>query len=119
MPSFPFTASLRLGAEVAPQDARVRTSMDVGPPQMRRRYTAAVQGIRGTLVLTDAQREDLEAFYRDDLDEGVLPFDWDDPRDGSTQSFRFASPPVFRCQTGHSTLSARLWEASLDLEILP
>ena len=83
------------------RDNCVRTSMDVGPPKVRRRATAAPQLIRGTQVLTSTQVGSLRSFYRDTLNDGSTSFNWTHPTSGSTGvEVYFAAPPVLTALGG-------------------
>ena len=113
LPQTPF-----LGLRDQRQDARLRTEMDVGPAKMRRRHTAAVRNITATTLLTGTQRATFDTFYKTTLSEGALAFDWVDPVDGTTTSFRFVSPPPFEVVKGGTT-ATRLWRLTMNLEILP
>jgi hypothetical protein len=55
-------------------DARTRTPMDVGPPKVRRRVSAAPQPVAGVIRCTQAQSARLERFWDEELQGGVLPF---------------------------------------------
>ena len=67
-----------------------RTPMENGPVKTRRRFTAASRMVSGeTSLLTDAQIDTFETFYRDEIGDGALPFDAVSPRTGLTHSYRF------------------------------
>lgn len=91
----------------------VRTPMDAGPAQTRRRYTAAVRPLRVTIPLTRAQVALLDTFYTDTLEGGALEFTWTHPRTQSVVTLRFVSPPQPVPDSG------AWWRAELDLEVLP
>lgn len=93
-------------------DNLLRSSMDVGPAKVRRRTTANVGPTSGQMLLTYAQKQILEDFYRDDLFDGALPFDFPD-WDETVREFRFTRPPSF-INTGGDQ-----WMVSLNLERLP
>lgn len=96
----------------SPPDNTIRTKMDVGPPKMRRRGTAAARPIRGTLLMTDAQLATFDTFYDSTLDSGADRFDWTHPRSGSSVEFRFVSPPSYSAR-------GRRWVVTVDMEIMP
>jgi len=98
--------------ETAPEE-RLRTNMDVGPPKMRRRFTAGVRNVEIPLVLTTAQSTTLMDFYTTTLTGGVGAFDWKLTRTGDTVSFRFVEPPKIEA------LEPNVWKTALSLEILP
>lgn len=100
------------------QDTKVRSNVDVGPAIMRQRYTANVRNLDVPITLTTAQRVIFETFYNTTLNKGVLPFDWTDPIDGSTKSFRFrdTKAPTFDLHEGGTV---QRHDTTLALEILP
>lgn len=120
--------------ETAP-DLVIRTKMDAGPAKVRRRFTAGVRPIEGTLVLSDDQVIVLDNFFLSDCQGGALGFTWTFQRewrdtdlvtdtDVSTdtdilaQAFapttmRFVKPPLYQ------DLGAGNYEVTLALEIMP
>jgi len=115
--------ALHLGATETAQKAFLRTQMDAGPYKQRGRFTAAVRYLSGTMLLTQAQRQTFDTFYRSTLGYGSDAFDWHDPVDGSVVSMRFVEVPAFTAVNGGGTGSpgaaASLWSVDLQLEILP
>jgi hypothetical protein len=97
---------------------KTRSNNDVGPANQRRRYTAAVRNINVPMVLTEDEREIFEAFYANDLDEGVLSFNWQDPLGGATVAMRFRGDDGPDWQ-GSGGGDFKTWSATLELEILP
>lgn len=103
-----------------------RSSNDTGPANQRKRYTAAVRKISTPFSCNNTQRIIFDAFWDDDLEGGVLSFNWTDPVSNATVSFRFIAtePPEWRGEVGadanaldHDTV--KRWSTSLMLEILP
>ena len=102
-------------------DARLRTSMDTGLSKMRQRFTTTWREIRAPIVLTGAQRVIFDDFYINELQEGSLRFDWDDPTtDASPVTFRFAGQggPEWKLEVGGDP-DDRVWVGILTLEIVP
>lgn len=101
-------------------DALVRTQMSAGPAKVRRRHGAAVRNVTVPLILTGAQRQTYDTFYKTTLKNGSLQWDWKDPVDGAVISFRFVSAAQFILRKGGTT-ATRLWEVAqgMALEILP
>ncbi len=95
-------------------DTLLRTEMDVGPAKVRRRSTAAVRPVAVSIQCDADQIATLDAFVRDDLRDGALPFDWLLPRTQATVTFRFVRPPLWRPIT-----AGVLWLAVLELEVMP
>jgi hypothetical protein len=100
-------------SEQAPNTV-IRTTMEAGPPKMRRRFTAGIRNIECQLRLTSAQTDTLDLFFETTLAGGSLSFDWKHPRTGATVTFRFVEPPSYG-----AVARGTLWWASLKLEILP
>lgn len=100
------------------KSAKLRSSVDVGPALVRRRYTAAIRNLDIPMTFTNEQRQAFDAFYIDDLAEGSLSFDWTDPVDGATITMRFRTDdgPQFTSVSGGSS---KRWDATLQVEVLP
>lgn len=90
------------------------TGMDAGPPKFRRRFSVDTRYMDAELELDGTQRATLETFYSTTL-QGIGEFDLQDPADGATQSWRFASRPRFRLHVGHDTATKRRWTATFRL----
>lgn len=56
---------------------------DMGPPKVRRRFTAVTRELNGILVMTYDELAALETFVADELVGGSLPFTFSDQRGGS------------------------------------
>ena len=110
---------LLAGASESRQKGRLTTQMDVGTPKMRRRFTAVSRYIKGAIIVDGAQQATLDTFWETTLAEGVKQFDWKDPKDASTKSFRFRSEIDYENVQPEATTTKRLWRAVLDLELLP
>lgn len=94
MPTWPsglsFIASPNGFRRTGPIANVIRTPMDAGPVKTRRRFTAAPREISGeTDLLTDAQVATFETFFTDDLEDGALSFEADDPVSGVEKTYRF------------------------------
>lgn len=121
MPSWPSSLPLlgQIGAQLADDDSVVEFAPDTGPTQRRNRSTAITQSLSYTMTLTGAQLATLNAFYRTDLRNGALSFDWLDPTDDTAAVVRFKSPPEKTARVGGADTSKRLWIVKLSLEIQP
>ena len=91
----------------------IRTSMDLGPPKVRRRDTAGVRPMVFKMKMSTAQVATLETFFEDDLSSGVMPFYYTHPRTGATVSIQFIVPPRIRAADG------RWWAVDMNVLILP
>lgn len=82
MPSWPATlpAIEKEGYSETPPDTSISTTMEAGPPKVRRRASAGVRKLIAPLTLSKAQTQILDDFYVTTLAGGVLPFDWTHPR---------------------------------------
>lgn len=120
MPAWP--ASLPqdqfLGLTDQDVDAVIRTEMDAGPPSRRRRYTAVIRNVSVQLIVTGAQRQTFDTFFRTTIAGGATAFDWEDPVTDATVSFAFRSPPRWRLRAG-GNINDRVWDTTLELEIQP
>lgn len=113
MPSWPSG----LPQKVAPDQYRElppfavgRHEMDAGPPKTF--GTGETEGRRYSvrLDLTTAQAEILDVFYRFNLRDGELTFDWVEPRSQVPQTFLLMQEPVY------ARVSGDIWQASLVME---
>lgn len=85
-----------------------------GPPKSRRRYTAAIQSVPCSVRLTAAQLATFETFFRDDLQQGALAFDWS-VRGDAARSARYR----FTAEYQLTHLGGPNWQAELPLIRLP
>lgn len=120
MPTWPTSLpqSLNIDGYVEGQESNVvRTSMDVGPDFVRRRYTALKRMAAGSMILTDAQYTTLLTFFNTTLRGGSLAFDW------HPQGKHNASPQVIYSMRFLSTPSRRVverhFQVDMSFEILP
>lgn len=95
------------GYEETAPDVIKRTPMDAGPAKVRRRFSANVRPVKGTMVLSGTQKASLDTFFETTIAGGALAFDW------QAKSWRFVEPPAF------SPIALNLWEVRLSLEVLP
>ena len=109
-----------VGAGRAPVDATLRANPEVGAPIRRRRFTAIPIVLPSwTTIIDGTQYQTLMTFHDTTLNNGSLPFDWDDPLDGTLVSMAFQSPPSAICIRPNATEADRLWRVTLDLYIEP
>lgn len=99
------------------QEIAIRTSVAQGRPRVRKRFSKPVRTFTVALEpCTLAQKQTLDAFWRDDAAGGAISFDWFHPTENvSTVSMRFASSITWRQLGGLSTL----YRAEFSLEVLP
>ena len=95
-------------------DNLIRSSVDAGPEKRRRRVTAAVRPLVGRMIMTSSQLDVLEAFFRSDIGDAALSFDFPTPRDpGATLTVVFSSPPSWTNPGGDN------YDVTLEMEIQP
>lgn len=75
-----------------PPDVLLETRMDIGPPKVRRRFSAGVRPLKITMLMTTTQVATLDAFFVTTLLGGALTFDMDDPRTESSNTYRMGIP---------------------------
>ena len=95
------------------KDSVIRTKMDAGPVKTRPRYTKEQMLISGKLRLDFTQKQELDIFYKYNLSNGSLPFQWKDPISEQDMIFRFTEPPKYSPEGGQSLI------AELSLEEIP
>ena len=91
-------------------ETAIRTSMDIGPAKVRRRFTKPIDTLRVTINLTTSEQEDLYFFYNTDLNGGVTTFELDHPITGDLTVFRFTSAPQVTHLGGGNFRASMEWE---------
>ena len=92
----------------------LRSDMDNGPATVRRRSSALVVPTTIRLLLTTDQVHTLRIFWQRTLEHGILPFEWDRPRDGE--------PIIARMASGLSISAAgsgELWSVTFTIDQMP
>lgn len=77
IPFWPSDLPQRLGIEGYGQglaDGRLRTSMEAGPPKMRRRFSSAAKPVQGQFLGFANDHARLERFWNEETGGGSLPF---------------------------------------------
>jgi len=91
----------------------IKSNMDAGPAKVRRRFTAGVTPVSGTMILTAAQLVILDTFYNTTLLGGSLRFSWTKPPAHTVAcEMRFTEVPNW-------TKVEEEYEVSLSFEVLP
>lgn len=94
-PSWPVSLPafvMRPGYSEKPGDTTMETPMDSGATKTRRKGTADIRRFTTAMQMTAAQFDDFEGFWRDDLAQGSLPFDWVHPRTRAATTLIFRKP---------------------------
>lgn len=101
------------------QDRTVRFKVDVGPDIVRRRATAAIQTVNIKLKLKGTQLATFQAFFRDTLAAGSLPFTWKHFQTGNVIDYRFtAQTPVEQPRAPRQS-GTEYWDVTFQLETVP
>ena len=66
----------------------IRSTVDIGEAKMRRRYTKPMFNETWAMQLTPAQVTEFVRWFDDDIDSGVLRFDFVDPITNVTGEYR-------------------------------
>src|SRR5688572_12622480 len=90
-------------------ETKVSDQSEVGAPRRRNRFTRSLARFSFTLLLTDAQKDMLLAFYDDDLVRGVEAFNWTHPTTDVIYEASMPSRPAPKHLTGD------LWTADIDI----
>ena len=98
--------------EVFPNNT-IRSDMEVGPAKVRKRATSAPTKYKMSFEMDNTDINTLETFYRTTINEGADTFEMDDPRNGTTETFRMIGPPEI------SALSPIYYRANINMEKLP
>ena len=101
------------GLQSQDQDAVIKTDMDTGPQKRRLRFTAAVENISGSIVMSMEQLDIFRTFYRTTIKRGAMRFKMMHPITCELKEFRIKTPPSF-APSGNG-----LWIVTLDMEALP
>lgn len=90
--------SMQRGYREAPRTNVVRTEMDVGPPQSRRRSTTDNFDVSVPLIVSDEQKAAILDFYNNTLENGSLEFQKTDFADtsGTDYIYIFVAEPQFQ-----------------------
>lgn len=100
-------------SEILP-DPSIRTSMEQGPPKVRRRSTGVVRKFGVALPLMTGEQTDIfENFFENECSFGSIAFDWVHPRKGTAASCRIIGGSVSIAPMGAN------FRVSFELEVLP
>ncbi len=94
--------------------------MSAGPPKARRRYTARWETWSILLRFTRLQLETFNAFHRDTVQAGALPFEWRHPETGNQIDFRFiGDPPQKKANAPRNAGKTDVWDVEFQLMTIP
>jgi hypothetical protein len=95
------------------QSLIISTDMEVGPPKTRKRLTANFTPIKGSIIVTKAQRAIFLTFFHSTIAGGAIKFTWEHPITGSTVKMKIIGPPKI------TPLGGDYFKIDMDLHILP
>jgi hypothetical protein len=101
------------GFEETEATLTLRSSIDAGPPKVRRRFTAGIGQITCRYTLDRTLLLTLSDFYLGPAAGGAVAFEWFHPRRQVTVMVRFREPVAYRPE------APELWTATVALEVLP
>jgi hypothetical protein len=93
-------------------ETTIRSSMDIGPEKVRRRFTRPIDKMKISFDVDSDQYEDLLFFFNTTVNGGVTPFDYTHPITQDPISVRFTGPPAI------SPLGGLLFRATMEWEIM-
>ena len=96
-------------------DNLIQSSVDVGIPKTRPRFTVQFEPVRGAILVDANEKQILKNFYVTTLSFGSKRFNWIDPVDKTPAEFKFTSPPSFASFNNSPTK----FVATLSLNKLP
>ena len=101
------------GYEEVEPDNVIRSQTSIGPGIVRRRTTANVVEITGTMFMSSAQKTSFKTFYGVTTLSGTLVVTFPDPNGGSPLTVRIVGRPTYAAAGGD------YWRVSLKIEVLP
>jgi hypothetical protein len=101
--------------QITPPQGAIRTDMETGKAYQRRRFTAAVQPVRGKMWLDATQYSTLLNFWENTTAMGALEFEWVHPITGAPAIFRFIATETPQI----TVVSGDIYQVQLNLEIIP
>ena len=92
----------------------IKSEMDAGPAKVRRRFTAGVAPVSGTMIMDATELAALDTFYNTTLLGGSLRFSWTKPPAHSVAcEMRFTEPPTW------TAIEPGMYQVSMSFEVLP
>lgn len=101
------------GFQITDRDDTLTSEMDIGPAKKRPRTTDSIEDLTGVIFIDATQYSILQAFYRQTLGKGSLPFLMPHPITREQVTVRFTAPPKY------DPLGGVKFQATLSMEILP
>jgi hypothetical protein len=102
------------GYSQSPPNVTIKSEMDAGPAKVRRRFTAGVEPVSGTMIMDATELAALDTFYNTTLLGGSLRFSWTKPPAHSVAcEMRFTEPPTW------TAIEPGMYQVSMSFEVLP
>lgn len=95
------------------QNLIISTDMEVGPPKTRRRLTANSTPVKGSIIVTKAQRAIFFTFFHSTIAGGAIKFTWEHPITGTTVKMKIIGQPKI------TPLGGDYFKIDIDFHILP
>ena len=83
------------------EDNVIRSTVDIGKPKRRRRYTASRETFNGSFIVDATGYAVFKAFFDTTLAAGSLPFTHDHPITGTSADFEFLGPYSLSVKGGY------------------
>ena len=94
-------------------DTTIRSSMDVGPSKVRRRFTKGVDEMTGSITVKNDLYSTWENFFKVTLAGGSLTFEYNHPITGVLTEYRFKGMPSV------SNIGGEYFRVSMSWEEMP
>jgi hypothetical protein len=96
---------LNEGFSNEPQEGYIETQPDAGLPFRRERFTDISDIIQASFILTRSEKNSFESWYRREIKQGAISFDYYDCRIEETRTARIVGKPSFSSNSTYYTLS--------------
>ncbi|MBB3591730.1 hypothetical protein FHX08_002074 [Rhizobium sp. BK529] len=103
---------LRDGYDAQGADNLIASSVSIGPAKVRRRTTAAVKPLSGSMIMSSTQFQVLVDFIENDIADRAKAFTFPDPHGGAPLLVRMTQP-IKEASVGAD------WRIQIVLEVLP
>lgn len=90
------------------------STVDAGRPKTRALRRKHDWQISGTVVMTDAEKDQFDEWFADEILGGAMSFEWVNPASGEVREFRFINPPKAALECGGAP---GYWRVSLEIRM--
>jgi hypothetical protein len=122
MPTWPGTLPWEqfLGTDLTMEPAFIETAMDVGPPKAHAVYSEHLEEADVPIKLNGDQLQVFRTWFRDELDNGALPWTWEHPATDEVATYAFRAEKIkWKLDEGGLPDGRRMWSTTLPLRIIP